>query len=66
MSENKKLTRPQKGRKLAGVCAGLADFFGLDPTVVRLAYAFLTIFTAFAGVIAYLIAILVIPERNDQ
>ena len=45
-----KLTRPRTGRMLSGVCAGLANFFGLDVSLVRIVYTFATIFTAFAGI----------------
>lgn len=50
--ENKKLTR-SNNRMLAGVCAGLADYFGWDVTVVRIIYSFATVFTAFSGIIVY-------------
>ena len=49
---------------LAGVCAGIANYFGLDPTLIRIAYALLTVFTAFAGVIVYLLLWLIIPEEK--
>ena len=45
--ENKKLTR-SNNRMLAGVCAGLADYFGWDVTIVRIIYSFATVFTAFS------------------
>lgn len=48
---------------LAGVCGGIADYFGWDPTIVRVAYALLSIFTVFSGVIVYLILWLVVPKR---
>ena len=51
-------------RVFAGVCGGLAEYFDFDPTMVRLAYAFLTLFTAFSGLIFYLVLWLVMPERN--
>ena len=38
-----KLTRPRTGRMLSGVCAGLANFFGLDVSLVRIVYTFATI-----------------------
>ncbi|MBU3809028.1 MAG: PspC domain-containing protein [Candidatus Phocaeicola faecipullorum] len=60
---NRKLTR-SNDRMIAGVCAGLAEYFGLDTTVVRVAYALLTVFTAFSGVIVYLILMIVMPERR--
>jgi len=50
-------------RVLGGVCAGLAEYFGLDITLVRLAYAVLTFCTAFSGVIIYIIAWIIIPSR---
>lgn len=59
---NKRLTR-SNNKMLAGVCAGLAEYFGFDPTVVRLVYLLLTIFTAFAGVIVYIILWIVMPEK---
>lgn len=62
--EGKKLTRPQNNKMLAGVCAGIANYFGLDPTLIRVAYALLTVFTAFAGIIVYLLLWLIIPEEK--
>lgn len=61
--DNKKLTRSDN-RMLAGVCAGLAEYFGTDVTLVRVIYALLTFFTAFSGVIVYLILMIVMPEKN--
>jgi phage shock protein PspC (stress-responsive transcriptional regulator) len=59
----KKLYRAQKGM-IAGVCAGLAEYFGLDVSLVRIGYVLLSFFTAFAGVIVYLILWLVIPKQK--
>lgn len=59
----KKLTR-SNDRVLAGVCAGLAEYFGFDPVLVRVAYAFLTFFTAFSGVLLYFVLWIVMPERK--
>ena len=55
--EDKKLERPRAGRMLAGVCAAIAGYFGLDVTLVRVGYVLLTLFTAFSGVIAYFILV---------
>ena len=66
MDEPKKLRRPRQGRMLAGVCAAFANYFGLDPTVVRVAYVLLTIFTIFSGVLVYFILVLVIPEEQNR
>ena len=60
---NRKLTR-SNDRMIAGVCAGLAEYVGFDTTLVRVAYALLTVFTAFSGVIVYLILMIVMPERR--
>lgn len=51
-------------KKLAGVCAGLAEYFDLDPTLVRVAYAFLTVFSAgFPGVLLYIVLAIVMPHK---
>jgi len=57
----KKLTR-SSDKIIAGVCGGLADYFGWEPTLVRIVYLLLTIFTAFAGVLVYIIMWIVMPR----
>ena len=60
----KKLTR-SKNKIITGVCAGIADYFDLDPTIVRLGYVLLSIFTAvLPGVVFYIIASIVMPMEN--
>ncbi|WP_221651170.1 MULTISPECIES: PspC domain-containing protein [Bacteroides] len=66
MSNERKLTRSRSDRMLAGVCGGLAQFFGLDTSLVRIAYAILTIFTAFAGVPVYILMWIIIPEEKNR
>ena len=61
-----KLTRPRTGRMLSGVCAGLANFFGLDVSLVRIVYTFATIFTAFEGIPIYIIMLIVIPQEPNR
>ena len=61
----KRLYRIREGRVVAGVCAGLAAYFGIDPTLVRLAFALFTIFGG-AGVLLYLVAWIVIPEDDGD
>lgn len=58
----KRLYKLNQGRMLDGVCGGIAKYFGLDPTLVRLAWA---IFTAMggSGIIAYIICAIVIPRE---
>jgi phage shock protein C len=60
----KRLYRTRDGRVVAGVCTGLATYFGVDPTLVRLAFALLTIFGG-AGILLYLCAWVVIPDEID-
>ena len=65
-AEDKKLERPRAGRMLAGVCAAIAGYFGLDVTLVRVGYVLLTLFTAFSVVIAYFILVIVIPQEKNR
>lgn len=51
-------------RMIAGVCGGIAEYLDQDPTVVRVVYVLLSVFTAFAGILVYLILWLLIPERD--
>ena len=56
----KKLYRIMEGKQLCGVCNGLAKYFQLDVTLIRLATVFLALFGP--GLIAYIVCALVIPE----
>lgn len=56
----KKLYRSRKDSKIAGVCGGIAEYFNVDPTIIRL-LAVLTIFFGGGGIIAYIIAWIIIP-----
>lgn len=58
----KRLYRDTKEGKLGGVCAGIGDYFNLDPVLIRLAFLLL-IFAG--GFIAYLIAWIIVPEKVD-
>lgn len=58
----KKLYRINEGKLIAGVCGGVAEYFNIDPTVVRVGWAILGCF-AFAGVLAYIAAALIIPVK---
>lgn len=62
--ESKKLTR-SNDRMLAGVCAGIAEYFEIDPTLVRVCYAALSIFSAgFPGLLLYIILMLIMPQKE--
>lgn len=60
-----RITRSQSDRLLTGVCGGVADYFSIDPTVVRLIWIFFTLFGG-SGLLAYIIATLLIPDSNSQ
>ena len=67
MEEPKKLTRPRTGRMLAGICAGIANYFGVDVTLVRVGYLLLSLFSAgFPGLLLYFILTLIIPEEPNR
>lgn len=65
MSDNGvKLYRSKKNKVIAGVCAGIAEYFNIDPTIVRVIYVMLTIFTAVAPlVILYFVMWILVPEQ---
>jgi phage shock protein C len=60
----KRLYRRRNGRVVAGVCAGLAAYFGVDVILIRLAFAVFTIFWGL-GVLIYLVAWAVVPEEGE-
>ncbi|MGI5841181.1 MAG: PspC domain-containing protein [Patescibacteria group bacterium] len=60
----KKLTRPKEGRIVAGVAAGVAKYFEIDVTLVRLIWALLFIPGGFPGLVPYLIGWLIIPSER--
>ena len=57
----KKLRRSSVDKKLCGVCGGIGEYFNLDPTVVRLLWVFFSL-AGGTGVLAYIIAAIVMPE----
>lgn len=60
----KKLTR-SRNKLLAGVCAGVAEYFGIDTTLLRILYAVCTLFSgAFPGLILYIILMVIMPEAE--
>ncbi len=60
------LVRSRKGRMVAGICAGIADYSGLDVTLVRLMVAIVSVITGGAGVLAYLAAWMIIPGEGED
>lgn len=61
----KKLYRSETDKVLGGVCGGLAEYFDMDPTLVRLLVIFLELITAGSAVLLYLIAWLIIPRESE-
>jgi phage shock protein C len=57
-----RLMRPRKGRKIAGVCAGFAEYFDVDVSLVRVVWLVCSVF-AFFGIVAYAAAWIVMPEE---
>ena len=64
-SSSKRLVRSTKGKWVAGVCAGLGEYFKVDANLVRLAFAVLTIFAA-VGILLYLVAWIILPEEGED
>ncbi len=65
---SRRLTRSAGDRKIAGVCGGLAEYFGVDATPIRLLWAILSIFCGaiIGGVIAYVVAWAIIPRSPEM
>ena len=61
---NKKLYRSTSNKMVAGVCAGLGEYLNIDPTIVRLIWALVGL--TGAGILAYLVAALIIPEKPSN
>ncbi|MBX4181497.1 PspC domain-containing protein [Candidatus Parcubacteria bacterium] len=61
--ENKKLYRSRDNKVFAGICGGLGEYFNIDPTVLRLFWLLMVIFSGLVpGLVAYILAILVVPK----
>jgi phage shock protein C len=60
------LVRPRKSRMVAGICAGIAGYSGLDVTLIRVIVAVVSVLTGGAGVLAYLAAWVIIPGEGEK
>ena len=60
------LARSQRGRMVAGICAGVAGYTGLDVTVVRVIVTVVSVLTGGAGALAYLAAWMIIPDEGEK
>ena len=64
----RKLRRPKEGKKLLGVCAGMANFFGIDAVFMRMIWVLIALFppvSTFVAIVAYIVLGYVIPEEKD-
>ena len=64
MEKEKKLCKDRKNEKLCGVCAGIANYFSLDPTIVRLIFVLLAFTTG--GVLAYIVCAIIMPDEPSD
>ncbi len=62
MVDTKKLYKSQDDRMISGICAGIAEYFEVDPTLVRVIWMVFS-FAGGAGVLAYIVAHFIVPER---
>lgn len=61
--DGKRLCRSKKDRMICGVCGGIANYFNIDPTLVRLAFVLIAM-GAGSGIFAYIIAAIIIPDED--
>ena len=60
-----RLHKSLKDKKVAGVCGGIAEYLGVDPTIVRLAFALMVVGWGI-GLLAYIICAVILPEGDDE
>lgn len=60
---NQRLYRTENNRKIAGVCGGIAEYFKLDPSFVRIAFALACLFGGF-GLVLYVLMWLIVPPKS--
>ena len=62
----KRLYRSKKDRILGGVCAGLGEHLDVDPTVIRLIWAVVSVLSIGTGIVIYVLAWIIIPEEDGE
>lgn len=60
---DKKLYRIREGKVICGVCARIAEYFKLDPVIIRLAAVLLTFARPFSSLLVYIVAAIIVPEK---
>ncbi|MCI8559001.1 MAG: PspC domain-containing protein [Lachnospiraceae bacterium] len=61
--DEKRLTKSRTNKMICGVCGGVGEYFHIDPTIIRLIWVILTIGGFGSGLLAYIIAAVIIPEE---
>ncbi len=62
----KKLRRSRTDRMIAGICGGLGEMFSVDPTIIRLVFALVALFTVGTAAIVYILGWIIIPEAPAE
>lgn len=65
MDERKRLYKSRNNKMICGVCAGIADYFNIDPSIVRVLWAVLALATG-TGVLAYIACAIILPEGDTE
>lgn len=65
MDERKRLYKSRNNKMICGVCAGIADYFNIDPSIVRVLWAVLAL-AAGTGVLAYIACAIILPEGDIE
>ena len=60
----KRLYKIEEGKKLCGVCGGIAEYFDVDPTLIRLLWVSLVL-CAGTGILAYIVAAIIMPNKGE-
>lgn len=60
----KRLYKIEEGKKLCGVCGGIAEYFDVDPTLIRLLWVILVLCVG-TGILAYIVAALIMPSKSE-
>lgn len=61
----KVLKKQENGKKIDGVCGGLAEYFNIDPTIVRIGFIIFTCISLGAGILAYILIALIMPSESE-
>ncbi len=66
MTKSKRLYRSKKEQMISGVCGGIGEYFKVDPTIIRLGTVLVTVLSVGIGIIIYLAAWVIVPEKRNN